>query len=367
MPRMFQNVLWILLVLFVAHEASPAVAQDWESAKQEMAEILEQRRVPGASVAIVKGNEIVFEAGIGLADVNGSVPVTKDTLFQAASISKPVASFGVLRLVDEKKLGLDAGVRKYLRRPLITNSESITLRQLLSHSAGLSVHGFGGYPMGQRLPTIEQIIVGQQPANSNRVTLVGQPGRRFQYSGGGYCVVQQVVAEVTGQEFSSVMKTLVLEPLKMEASTYQQPLPAKLREIAATGYDSRNRSIPGRFHVYPEMAAAGLWTTAGDLARFALAVQSSVEGEAGAAVSQPLAKEMMTAQVSDGPGLGLFVYGEGDSASFAHNGSNEGYRCRIAGTQKKGYALVIMTNSDNGENVFDAIESIAIKKLQQPE
>lgn len=144
MPRMFQNVLWILLVLFVAHEASPAVAQDWESAKKEMAEILEQRRVPGASVAVVKGNEIVFEVGIGLADVNGSVPVTKDTLFQAASLSKPVASFGVLRLVDEKKLELNAGVRKYLRRPLITNSESITLRQLLSHSAGLSVHGFGG-------------------------------------------------------------------------------------------------------------------------------------------------------------------------------------------------------------------------------
>ena len=181
--------------------SSVAVAQDFSRLESDIADQLRAAAVPGASVAIVVGNRIVWAKGIGLAEAGTDRRVREDTLFQAASISKPVAAFGVLRLVQDQKCDLDLTVDRYLKTAILPSATAVTLRQLLSHTSGLSVHGFGGYRLGHDIPTLQQILSVQSPANSGVISLQGLPGKKFNYSGGGYCFVQQILIAVTGTSF----------------------------------------------------------------------------------------------------------------------------------------------------------------------
>lgn len=358
-----RHVLSLLLVT-VAATLPPRTsnAQDLRKLESEIAGVLTTHGVPGASVAVIVGDRMVWTAGIGVAESGSDRPVQSDTLFQAASISKPVAALGALRLVESAKLTLDAPVGKYLGAPTLLARDAITLRQLLSHTSGLSVRGFHGYPRGRPVPTLEQILLGQAPANSAPVVLDGRPGAQYRYSGGGYTVLQQVMIDVTGEPFPRAMAALVLSPLEMKDSTYEQPLPENLASKAATGHDSKSRPIGGRWNTYPEMAAAGLWTTAPDLGRYILAVQKAYSGQGGASIGQATAREMLRPQFVDSglgpaaPGLGLFV--NDAKGRFSHGGRNNGYKCRIVATTFIGHGLVIMTNSDNGDKVYAAIEQL---------
>ena len=267
-----------------------------------VAALMAKRKIHGLSLAVIQDGAIVKAQGYGFIDGSGKTPVTTDTLFQAGSISKPVSALGMLALVEKERLSLDAdvnGVLKTWKVPEndLTKTERVTLRRLLSHSAGLTVHGFPGYAVGTTVPTLVQVLDGNKPANTAAIRVDLLPGSKWRYSGGGYTVAQQLVIDVAGQSFPAFMHATVLKPLGMTASTFEQPLPAEKAALTATGHlPTGARPVPGRWHIYPEMAAAGLWTTPSDLARFAIAVQDAVAARATPVISTKLTREMLTKQ-----------------------------------------------------------------------
>jgi len=318
-----------------------------KSLSERMAEL----KIPGASVAVINGGAVEWAKGYGVIETGASTPVTPRTLFQAASISKSIAALAALLLVEQGKLSLDEDVNMRLKSWKVpdnefTRTEKVTLRRLLSHTAGLTVHGFGGYPADAPVPSVVQVLDGQKPANSEAVRVEAVPGSRMSYSGGGFTVMQQLVTDVAGKPFPALLSELVLKPLGMDDSTYEQPLPSARRSDAASGHLSDGRLLPGRFHIYPEMAAAGLWTTPTDLARFLIEIQRALQGRS-SVISKETAR-LMTTIVMDGYGLGLSLQGTGPSATFGHGGSNEGFKCSMAAFIESGQGFVVMTNGDRG-------------------
>ena len=336
-------------------------------------------KVPGVSVAVIDHGAIEWARGYGVARAGEDSPVTPDTLFQAASISKPVAAAAALTLVDAGQLTLDADVNAALKSWKVPAAKGlaglVTLRRLLSHTAGLTVHGFGGYAAGTSLPTLGQVLDGVPLANSAPIRITLPPGTQWRYSGGGYCVAQQLLLDVTGADFPTLMRERVLVPAGMAFSTFEQPLPAlnspavsqsnppngsdSRTTLAAAGHNPEGRRIPGDAHIYPEMAAAGLWTTPSDLARFALALQHSLEGKEGF-LKRETAEAMITPPLAGSDyGLGIGVKGEGEKLSLGHNGSNAGFRCAFVAYPRTGRGAIVMTNSDNG----DALASEVLRAL----
>lgn len=308
-------------------------------------------KVPGVSIAVINGGSIEWAKGYGVTEAGTAVPVTPRTLFQAASISKPVAALGALRLVEQGRLVLDEDVNAKLRSWKVpenefTKTEKVTLRRLLSHTAGLTVHGFGGYQAGTPVPTTVQVLDGAPPANSAAVRADIVPGTIMRYSGGGFTVAQLLMQDAAARPFPELLAELVLKPVGMDDSTYEQPLPEARRAEAASGHRSDGKVLAGRYHTYPEMAAAGLWTTPTDLAKFLLEIERARRG-ASSVLSQATAREMTTAQ-KPGYGLGLSLNGLGDAASFGHGGSNEGFKCQMTMFLEGGRGAVIMTNGDRG-------------------
>ena len=308
-------------------------------------------KVPGMSVAVINDGRIEWAKGYGVLEASGSSPVTDKTLFQAASLSKSIAALGAMRLVEQGKLALDEDVNIRLSSWNVpgnnfTKVENVTLRRLLSHTAGLTVSGFGGYPVGAPLPTVIQVLDGAKPANNVAVRVDVIPGSIWRYSGGGFTVVQQLMEDVAMRPFPDLLAELVLMPFGMADSTFKQPLPDALRGSAAAAHDASGKPLPGRWHIYPEMAAAGLWTTPSDLARFLIEIRKGLRGES-AFVSIETARLMTTAGMS-GYGLGLSVQGTGPTARFGHGGSNEGFNCQMVSFFTEGRGAVVMTNGDRG-------------------
>ena len=326
-------------------------------------------KIPGVSIAVINDGAVEWAKGYGVAEAGTTTPVTPHTLFQAASISKPVAALAALRLVEQGKLALDEDVNLKLRswkvpESDLTKSEKVTLRRLLSHTAGLTVSGFGGYRAGAPVPTLVQVLDGEKPANSAPIRVNVMPGTIWRYSGGGFTVAQQLMIDVSGRPFPELLADLVLKPVGMEDSTYEQPLPEARRGQAAGGHTSDGALLPGRFHTYPEMAAAGLWTTPTDLAKFLLEVRRALEGRS-PVLSQALAREM-TSAVKPGYGLGLSLSGTGPAASFGHGGSNEGFRCDMRIFPESGRGAVIMTNGDRGGFVAGEILRAVAREYDWP-
>jgi CubicO group peptidase (beta-lactamase class C family) len=311
---------------------------------------MQERHITGVALAVIQESRIIRERSYGLADEERNVPVTSSTLFQAASISKPVAALGALRLVEQGKLALDENVNAKLHRWKVpenrfTKKHPVTLRLLLSHSAGLTVDGFSGYPVGAPIPSLLQILDGKPPANSAPIRVDHVPGSRWSYSGGGFVVMQQMMTEVTGRSFADYMDETVLRPLGMSSSTFRQPLPKTWEGRAATGYtDEPRNAVDGRWRVHPELAAAGLWTTAGDLAEFLIGVQRSLAGASNPVISQSMTRQMLTKQNGDS-GLG-FMLG-GTPMRFGHNGDNVGFNAiTIAFETGEGAVILMNANTD---------------------
>jgi len=326
---------------------------------------------PGLSVAVVERGEIARATEYGVRQAGDPDPVTSETLFQAGSISKPVAALGVLRLVERGDLDLNTDVNTYLRSWTVPPTDDwqpeLTLRQLLSHTAGLTVHGFPGYPAGQPLPTLPRVLDGEPPANTDPVRVALVPGTQYRYSGGGTTIVQQVLEDVTGIPFPALMRELVLDPLGMTASTYEQPLPEHLHPRAATGHRAGGVPIPGGWHSYPEMAAAGLWSTASDLARFAIGITRAWRGDGGAIVSQEMARQMLTpilptfatgGSLDAFVALGLFVNDDRDAPRFGHGGSDEGFTAQLYGWPAAGRAVAVMVNADTENGARTIIDEV---------
>lgn len=320
---------------------------------------MEHYQIPGVSIAFLNDGKIEWAKGYGYTSTDRRDAVDEFTLFQAASISKPVAALAALKLVEEGKIGLDENVNQYLvdwqvEENEYTEKEKVTLRRLLSHSAGLTVHGFGGYAFNDEVPTIIQVLNGEEPANSARIYPDTIPGSIQRYSGGGYTVMQKMLTDITGKEFPQLMDEYVLSRIGMESSTYQQPLPADLQENVALGHRGNGEMIEGEWHTYPELAAAGLWTTPTDLLKYAAEVQLSYAGESNLVLSQEMTEEMLTPQMKN-QGLGLGLGGSGEQISFGHGGANEGFRCNVYAFTKRGQGVAIMTNGDRGGELMSEI------------
>ena len=317
-----------------------------------LAERMAHHKVPGVSIAVVEGGRIAWAHGFGVREAGTADSVTHTTLFQAASISKPVAATGMLRMVDEGKLALDTPVNDYLvswKLPEneLTAREKVTLRRLASHSAGLTVHGFGGYAAGAEVPTVPQILDGNGPSNSQPVRVDAVPGSFWRYSGGGVTIEQLVMADVAKEPFPALMRRLVLEPAGMTNSTFEQPLPEGRHGAAASGHDGDGEAIPGRWHVYPEMAAAGLWTTPTDLLKWAMEIAAARDGRSNRILSKPTATAMLTPQKGTS-GLGPSLGGRGDGFYFSHGGANAGFRAQVIYFPETGQGAAVMTNGDGG-------------------
>lgn len=325
-------------------------------ARRKLADEMARLGVPGASIAVIHGGEVEWARGYGTVTPGGA-PVTASTLFQAASISKPVAAMGALKMVEEGKLELDRDVNSYTtlwKLPKDADNNPVTLRQLLSHTAGTTVHGFPGYAAGAPVPTLVQLLNGAKPANTGGVHVTTRPGRQWRYSGGGYEVAQYVMTERTKTPFAELMEQKVLKPLAMTDSTFAQPLPPALLARAALPHDRSGKPIPGGPHTYPEQAAAGLWTTPTDLAKFAIETRRSAAGQSNLVLSQAMTHLMLT-PVMQSYGLGVGMDGDGQAQSFGHGGSNAGYRARMTAYTERGDGVVVMTNGDGGGELAEEL------------
>ncbi|MEM7482834.1 MAG: serine hydrolase [Acidobacteriota bacterium] len=335
---------------------------------------LEQRMqdldVHGVSVAFCADGEVRWAEAWGFADVEEGVKATPETLFQAASISKPVSAAGVLRQVEKGKLALDRNVNEFLRSWKLPENEwtaeqPVTLERILSHSAGLTVHGFPGYALGAPVPTAVQVLEGEPPANTSAVRVDLEPGTRFRYSGGGTTIAQVVLTDLLGESFPVLMERTVLGPAGMASSTFEQPLPPEKLSRAAAGYFRDGSPVAGKRHTYPEMAPAGLWTTPSDLCRFAMEIQAARRGDEGALLGRPLA-ERMTTPLAEEAGLGFFIDDRRGEKYFGHGGANEGFQCELTASRDHGFALAVMTNSDNGGRLAREIVRAVAQREEWP-
>ena len=354
----------------IQHHLLPPVLIEGEPRRtSEIADRMEKLHVPGVSIAVIHNGKLDWARGFGVARIGGPA-VTPATLFQACSISKAVSATAILHLVQQGRLGLDADVNTYLRSwKLPANALSaktkVTLRQLLNHSAGVTVSGFPGYLAGSPLPTLVQMLDGVPPAISPPIRVDMLPGIGYRYSGGGYLVAQQVVEDVTNKPFADVVSDTVLSPLAMKASAYEQPLRASRAREAAEPYDQNGNPITGGARILPEIAPAGLWTTPTDLARWAMEIQRALSGRSTKLLSQPMARQMLTPGFFSW-GLGPSVGGSPKHPYFTHSGVGTGFRTYLL-AYDRGDGIVVMTSGTNGLVVRDDIVRTVAEEYGWPD
>ncbi|WP_404334125.1 serine hydrolase domain-containing protein [Sphingomonas sp. MMS12-HWE2-04] len=314
--------------------------------------------VPGLSVAVIHKGKLAWARGWGVRDVTSCAPVTPNTAFQAASISKVVSAMLALRLVEQGRIGLDRNINEALRSWQLPKDDTlaprgVTLRELLSHTAGLGVHGFDHcYLPGAVLPTTVQILDGVPPADNQPVRSMLPAGAQFEYSGGGYVVAQLALSDVSGLSFADLAQREVLGPLGMTRSAFAMPPSAALRTDMAFG-SARGKPLPGGFGVCPQLAPAGLWTSASDLARLLIDLQASAAGRTGHRLSPAMTQLMMT-PVKDNWGLGLALYRDG-VPRFGHDGVNPGFESFMAAYVGKGDGIVVLTNGGDGRRLTNEV------------
>jgi CubicO group peptidase (beta-lactamase class C family) len=329
--------------------------------RMDLAERMAYHNVPGVSIAVINDFQIEWAKGYGVLEAGMDQPVTTDTIFQPGSTAKPIVAMAALHYVEAGDLELDSDVNNKLVSWKVPENEfttqaPATLRRLLSHSAGMPYVPLHGYAQGLAIPNRQQILDGEPPANSEPVRVVIVPGTQYSYSNGGYLVVEQLLTDVVRMPFDVIMQEIVLEPLHMDASTFKYPLPENLAPIAASGHRIDGRVIPGGWHTNPEMGPGGsAWATPSDMARFYIDLMLTYTGQSENIISQDMAVEMLTPQIED-RGLGPWVNDEGgDLFYFGHPGATDGYRSYIVVYPKRGQGVVIMTNSDNGEWLYQEI------------
>lgn len=322
-------------------------------------------KTPGLSIAVIQNYRLVWGKGYGFANDSSKTPVTTQTLFQAGSISKSFNAVGVLKLMQDKKLDLYTDINTYLKSwqfpyDSLAKGKKITMANLLSHTGGINLSGFGGYLPGKPLPTIVQVLNGEKPANSPRIHSLFEPGLRPEYSGGGIIISQLIVMDITGRPYADYMKQTVLKPLGMGNSTFTQP-PADVNQtLLATGYNVVGNPIPGKYHIFPEQAAAGLWTNPTDLAKFVIAIQMAYEGKSTKLLTQQSARLMLTPyQNKMGSGLGTFINTLDSTRYFNHPGATIGFQSIYYGSLQGGNGVVVMLNSGSQQLATEVVNSVA--------
>ena len=328
-----------------------------------LAERMQFYKVPGISFAIIDDYEIQSARAEGVLEAGGTAQVTTRTLFQGGSLGKPVAALAALRLVEDGVLDLDADVNTWLTSWKIPPNDAwhprVTLRHLLTHTSGLTVPLYPGYPRDDAVPTLLQVLDGARPARTPAVRVNLIPGLQYRYSSGGFVVLQQLLIDVTGQPFADLVRELVLEPLGMKDTTFEQPLPRTRWAVTASGHRNGGQPVQGGWFVYPEAAQGGLWTTAADLARVVVELQRARAGRPSRVLSTRMATEMLSPLVNGHVGLGIFQEGDLACPRFSHQGGNEGFSSRLVGFRDTGRGAVVMTNWHYGFLIDEVVGAIA--------
>lgn len=339
--------------------SSRVVVKDAPDQKMSLAARMAFHDVPAVSIALINNGRVEWARAYGVLDVDRRRPATTESLFQAGSVSKSISALGALRLVEQGKLSLDGSANEQLGSWKIpdnrfTQQRPVTLRDLLNHSAGMNIHGFNGYAQGEAVPSLLQVLDGVPPANSEPVRVEAIPGTEWKYSGGGYTVVQLMMAEACGKLFPELMRELVLGPLDMKDSTFATTLQPIWKTRAGIGHHTNGEPVSGGWHVYPESAAAALWSTPTDLAKVVIDIQQAQSGKPGKVLSSAMTTMMLSRGLGE-YGLGLYVEKLGEGISFAHSGGTDGFRSQLYGYTHTGQGVVVMTNSDNGAALIDEI------------
>lgn len=341
-----------------------AMAQD--SQKFSLEERMAQYKINGLSIVVIKDYKVEWAKAYGWADVSERREATTKTLFQAASLSKSLNGVGVLKLVQDKKLDLNSDINNYLTTwkfpyDSLSRNKKITIANLLSHTAGLTVHGFKGYEIGDTIPTLSEILDGRHPANSKAVRSMYEPGKKVEYSGGGTTISQLIVTDVTRQKYEDFMWNEVLKPMGMTESFFMQPPPYGKQNLLATGYNRFGKEMKGgKYNIYPEKAAAGLWTTPSDLARYIIETQLSYHGKSEKVLTSEMTRLRLTPYLDSINALGVFINKKGNGKYFQHSGSNEGFGCQYRGSLKYGNGVIVMVNSDNLGILNEIVNSVAL-------
>jgi len=312
-------------------------------------------QVPGVSIAVINNGEVEWAKGYGVTEAGGTQAVTTDTVFQAASVSKPVSVTGIMLLAQTGVIDITRNVNDYLTSwhladNDLTTTNKATVQRLMSHTGGTNVSGFAGYTVGSAIPTLLQVLNGAPPADNEPIRVIYDPGTRYSYSGGGMEVLQQMAEDVTKMPFRGYMKNNVFDRLGMNSSDFVQPMAGPLAARAAKGHDLDGVMIPGGWRIYPELIAAGLWTTPTDLATLFLEVQKAAVLNEGALLTQETANRILTPQPNTNSAMGLgFALMEGKGGLiFNHSGSVFGYKSYVTVYRDRGQGIAIMMNGDNG-------------------
>lgn len=344
----------------VERQLLPAAMPEGDTTEPwHIADRMRRYNVPGLSVAVIRNGRIDWSAGYGTTRAEGAQPVTESTVFQAASLSKPVAAVAALSLVSDGVLRLDEDVNERLRSWTLSVADNsaipgTTLRGLLSHTAGVNVSGFPGYPPNEPRPTLLQTLNGTSPATSPRVLVERDRIGQYHYSGGGYQVLQLLIEQSTDVAFERVARERVLLPFGMTRSTFEVELPQELAVDAAAGHGYDGSQVAGRWLLYPQQAAASLWSTSTDLARFVLGILNAYSGRDTTVMHHDIAQQMLTRQAA-GIGLGVGVHGEGKQLHFDHAGWTRGFRSYFVAYPARGEGVVIMANGDEGNLLIEEV------------
>lgn len=317
-------------------------------------ERMKELGISGVSIAVLNNGAIEWAKGYGIADSLENRKVTTETLFQAGSISKPVAATRTLQLAEQGLIDLDSNINDYLTSWKLpdndfTEKKKVTTRRLLNHSAGINIRSFPGYKKGETIPSIPEILDGK--GNTDPIRLYTEPGKDWSYSGGGYTIMQHMITDIEQKQFPEIMQEYVLDPLGMKSSTYENPLPEKHHNIAATGYNFDGTQVEGKWFTYPEMAAAGLWTTPSELLLWGKEIQQIFQTQKDGLLKAQTVNEMLIPENGEDQGLGPYVL----KHIFGHGGADEGFRADFTAWKETPNAVVIMVNSQTGNVIIKEI------------
>jgi CubicO group peptidase (beta-lactamase class C family) len=356
-PRLLTFTLLFAGLTVSAAEPSSARSAFVDVIELEVPAIMKEAKIKGVAVGLIVDGQLVYAKGFGFADHAGKVPVTPDTVFLAASVAKPVAAWVASQLAAQGKIDLDRPVAESLSPWPLKESKFdhrlITMRQLLSHTAGTSLGGYQGWTDYKELPTLEQSLAGKTNGRGS-VEVVMQPGSKFQYSGGGYTLMQLAIERKLRRKYESLAAELVFQPLRMSSSSVA--LTPAIVAYAAQGHGDDGSPVPMRYYV--EQAPSTLTTTVNDFAKFMLAGMFPADGKSAAPLSKKQLTEMYTpvkatvggAVDSEGNGMGHFVRQLSDgSTSVGHDGRNQaGFRAMYAMRPESRDGIIFLSNSRSG-------------------
>lgn len=371
----FIRTIFICLSLIILPKNLHSQSLNFSKADQiflEINKLLSEYKTPGVSIVILDSFKVVYAKGFGKLNINEKTAVNPATIFQSASIGKSITAVALMYYVEKGFFNLDENVNIKLRswklaETEFTQHEKVTLRRLLSHTAGVNVHGFDGYYFNQKLPDLLQVLDGKSPANSEAVKVINTPGNEFDYSGGGYLVIQKLMEDVLNKPFEEIVGEAVFKRINMNNTFYAAT--SEYKNTAFAHDSTGNLSVNGKYHKFIEYGAgAGLWTTAEDLSKFVLELIRSYHGKSNILLSQKSVKKMFKAQNNAyskgfGSDYGLGFYTKNNGAEVFHGGSNDpGYEHMMYFYPELGKGAIILTNGFRGSELWqDLIIRIAQK------